>query len=97
MRKYEAIYILPPSLTDSEVQEVADNFKSVVEKNGGSVERAALWEKRKLAYDIGGHKEGNYVLMHFESGPQVPAELSRLMGINDTIVRHRIYTREETA
>lgn len=97
MRKYEAIYILPASLTDSEVQEVADNFKSVVEKNGGSVERASLWEKRKLAYDIDGHKEGNYMLMHFESGPQVPAELSRLMGISDTIVRHRIYAREEVA
>lgn len=97
MKKYEAIYILPASLAEDEVQAVADSFKSVVEKNGGSVESAGLWEKRKLAYEIAGHKEGSYVLMHFESGPDVPAELSRLMGINDTVVRHRIYSREDTA
>jgi small subunit ribosomal protein S6 len=95
MRKYEAIYILPASLSDSEVQEVADNFKSVVEKHGGDVHDAGLWEKRKLAYEVDGHKEGNYVLMHFSSEPQVPSELSRLMNINDTVVRHRIYSVED--
>jgi len=94
-RKYEAIYIVPPSMTDEEVQKVADNFKSVVEKNGGTVESAAKWDKRKLAYEIEGHREGNYILMHFESPAAVPAELNRLMRISDDVVRHRIYSREE--
>ncbi|MCU0315965.1 MAG: 30S ribosomal protein S6 [Fimbriimonadaceae bacterium] len=94
-RKYEALYIVPASLTDAEVQEVADNFKGIVEKNGGTVESAGLWEKRKLAYEIGNHKEGNYILMHFEAPSQVPAELNRLMRINDQVIRHTILLREE--
>lgn len=95
MKKYEAFYIVPPTMTDDEVQKVADNFKSVVEKNGGVVESAEKWDKRKLAYELKGFREGNYVLMHFEAPAQVPAELNRLMRINDNIVRHTILVRED--
>ncbi|MBX7136104.1 MAG: 30S ribosomal protein S6 [Fimbriimonadaceae bacterium] len=93
-RKYEAFYIVKPNLNDAEVQAIADKFKGVVETQGGSVEKAAKWDKRKLAYEINGLKEGNYVLMHFEAEAKVPAELNRQMRISDDIVRHRIYLRE---
>ncbi len=82
-------------MSDSDVQKVADKFKSVVEDNGGSVEKAAKWDKRKLAYEVRGYKEGNYVLMNFEAPATLPKELNRLMQISDDIIRHRIYTIEE--
>ena len=50
--------------------------------------------KSKLAYEIDGFKEGNYIMMHFESGPTVPHELNRLMGIHDDVIRHRIFKFE---
>ncbi len=95
MKRYEAFYIVPPTMTDDEVQKVADNFKSVVEKNGGEVESAGKWDKRKLAYEIKGHREGNYVLMMFKAPSQVPAELNRLMRISDDVIRHTILLNEE--
>ena len=95
IHKYEAFYIVPAAKSDDEVQKVADHFKDVVEKNGGTVESAAKWEKRKLAYEIGEHREGNYVLMNFDSSSQVPAELNRLMLISDDVIRHRIFSRED--
>lgn len=94
-RKYEAIYIVKPELSDGDVQKIADRFKGVVEDKGGSVEKAGKWEKRKLAYELNGLREGNYILMNFESKADVPAELSRLMRISDDVVRHRIYKIEE--
>lgn len=93
-RKYEAFYIVKPSLSDPEVQAIADKFKGVVEAQGGSVEQAAKWDKRKLAYEVNGLKEGNYVLMLFEAAAKVPQELNRQMRISDDIVRHRIFLRE---
>ena len=94
-KKYEALYIVRPDLSDADVQKIADRYKGVVETNGGTVESAEKWgDKRKLAYEINGLKEGNYILMFFEAGPKVPAELSRLLGISDDVVRHRIYIRE---
>ncbi len=91
-RAYEAFYIVPAVKSDDEVQKVADHFKEVVEKNGGTVESAGKWEKRKLAYEIEGHREGNYILMNFTAPGTVPAELNRLMLISDDIIRHRIFT-----
>lgn len=93
MKKYEAFYIVPSALNDEELQKVVDQFKEVVEKNGGNVESAGLWEKRKLAYEINGHKDASYVLMNFEAPPACPAELSRLMKISDSVIRHRIYAQ----
>ncbi len=93
-RKYEAFYIVRPELTDADVQKIADKFKGVVEDKGGAVEKAAKWDKRKLAYEIKGLKEGNYILMNFEADPKVPAELNRLMRISDDVIRHMILVNE---
>jgi len=94
-RKYEAFYIVKPDLNDTEVQQLADRYKGIVEDQGGTVEKAAKWDKRKLAYEIDGHKEGNYILMNFEAEAKVPAELGRLLRISDDVIRHRIYKIED--
>jgi len=96
MQKYEVMAIVKPDITDADVQKLADRFKGVIEEKGGSVERAAKWDKRRLAYEINGFKEGNYVLLNFESEGSVPQELNRLMRINDDIIRHRIFSVEQT-
>ena len=87
--------IAKPELADADVQKLATRFKTVIEEHGGSVEKAEKWDKRRLAYEIDGFKEGNYILMNFEAGPAVPQELSRLMRINDDVIRHRIFAMEE--
>lgn len=94
-RKYEAFYIVKPDLSDADVQKIADRFKDIVENNGGTVEKASKWDKRKLQYEINGYKEGNYILMLFEAGPKLPAELNRLMRISDDVIRHRLYKLED--
>ena len=94
-RKYEAFYIVKADLTDADVQKIADKFKEVVENQGGTVEKAGKWDKRKLAYEINGHKEGNYIFMNFEADPKVPLELNRLMRISDDIIRHRVFKLED--
>jgi small subunit ribosomal protein S6 len=94
-RKYEAMYIVRPDMADGDLDKLAERFKAVVEEKGGKVANAGKWEKRKLAYELRGHKEGNYVLMNFESGPAVPQELNRLLGIHDDVIRHRIYKLDD--
>jgi len=95
MKKYEAMYIVDGALDDGAVQSIAEKFKSVVEGQGGTVDQAEKWEKRKLAYPINGTKEGNYILMQFAAGPKVPLELNRQMRISDDVIRHRIFLAEE--
>ena len=89
-RKYEAFYIVSPTHSTDELQVIIDKFKGIVEKNGGSVEKAEVWEKRKLAYEIQKLREGNYIIMIFDGPAPLPAELDRLMRIDDQIIRHTI-------
>ena len=95
MRKYEAMAIVKPDINDSDVQKLADRFKKVIEDGGGAVDSAGKWDKRKLAYEIEGYREGNYVLFNFEAAATIPLELNRLMRINDDIIRHRIFKIED--
>lgn len=93
-RSYEALYIVRPELKDADIQKIADRFKKVVEDKGGAVSKAEKWEKRKLAYELNGLKEGNYIIMNFQAEGDVPAELNRLLRISDDVVRHTIVKQE---
>jgi small subunit ribosomal protein S6 len=94
-RSYEALYIIPASASDEDVEASVTKHKQAIEESGGTVDKAEKWQKRKLAYPIKGHVEGNYCILHFTAPPNVPSELSRLFRINDQVIRGRIYLRED--
>jgi len=92
VRHYEAMYIVDPDLTDEQFEPIVERYKKVVADMGGVVGETGKWEggRRRLAYPIKGRSEGVYVLMPFESGIEVPAELDRVLKISDDIIRHII-------
>jgi small subunit ribosomal protein S6 len=61
-REYELVYILPPDSTEQQVNELHEQIVGVVSRMNGTMERTENWGRRKLAYEIGRHKEGIYVL-----------------------------------
>ena len=92
--KYEVMYIINPNLSEEETAAVVEKFKALVEQNGTLEEREEMG-KRKLAYEINYISEGYYVLVKFTSGPDFPAELDRVLGITDGILRSLITRRPE--
>lgn len=92
--KYEVLYILNPNLTEEETQGIVEKFKTLIEQNG-VVDEMEEWGKRKLAYEINYLSEGYYVLVKFTSGPEFPAELSRILGITDGVIRSLVTLRPE--
>ncbi len=96
-RPYEAIYIVDPDLGEEQVNAIADRYKSLVETNGGTVEKIDVWERRKLAYAIKGRTEGIYVVMQFTGVPSVEAELRRIFQISEDQLRAMIVKPEEGA
>ena len=92
--KYEVMYIISPTLSEEETAAVVEKFKGLVEANG-TLEELEDMGKRKLAYEINYLTEGYYVLMKFTSGPDFPAELDRILGITDGIMRRLITLRAE--
>ena len=92
--KYEVMYIISPNLSEEETAAVVEKFTGLVEANG-TLEELEEMGKRKLAYEINYLTEGYYVLMKFTSGPDFPAELDRILGITDGILRRLITLRAE--
>ena len=91
---YEVLYVLNPNLTEEETQAIVEKFKTLIEQNG-TVDEMEEWGKRKLAYEINYLTEGYYVLVKFTSGPELPAELDRILGITDGVIRSLVTLRYE--
>ena len=72
-----------------------ERFKTLVAENGGTVEGVDKWERRRLAYEVKGKREGIYVVMNFSGEPAAEAELGRVLGITEGILRH-IVVRSDT-
>ena len=94
IEKYECMYVLNPNLTEEETAALVEKFKTLIEGNG-TIDELQEMGKRKLAYEINYLKEGYYVLVKFTSGPEFPAELDRVMGITDGVIRSLITLRQE--
>lgn len=92
--KYEVLYVLNPNLNEEETQGIVEKFKTLVEQNG-TIDEMEEWGKRKLAYEINYLTEGYYVLVKFTSGPEFPAELDRILGITDGVIRSLVTLRYE--
>ena len=67
-------------------QALVEKFKAMVEAEG-TLASVDEWGKRRLAYPINDMAEGYYVLMNFESKPEFPAELERVMKITEGVMR----------
>ncbi|MCR5090175.1 MAG: 30S ribosomal protein S6 [Oscillospiraceae bacterium] len=92
--KYEVMYVISPKLSEEDTAAVVEKFKALVEANG-TLDELEDMGKRKLAYEIDYNTEGYYVLMKFTSGPEFPAELDRILGITEGILRRLITVRPE--
>ena len=84
--KYEALYIIDPAQGEEGITALVEKFKAMVEAEG-TVANIDQWGKRRLAYPINDLNEGYYVLMTFESKPEFPAELERVMKITEGVMR----------
>ena len=84
--KYEVLYIIDPAQGEEGIAALVEKFKAMVEAEG-TVSNVDEWGKRRMAYLVNDLAEGYYVLMNFESKPEFPAELERVMKITEGVLR----------
>lgn len=93
-RYYESMYVIDANLTDEQIDSIIAKYTKLIADQGGEVRAVGRWDKRRLAYEIMGRREGLYILMFFEAEPAVSKELDRVYRISDDVFRHLI-TRVE--
>ena len=90
--KYELLYIINSAIGEEKIAEIVEKFRAMIEANG-TLEETDVWGNRQLAYPINDLTEGYYVLVRFESKPEFPAELDRVLKITEGVLRSMITTK----
>jgi len=85
-RRYEVVYIFDSALDEAAVNERLAKFHSLL---GAGVQPAVNhWGKRTLAFPIGRHETGYYVVTQFEAAPTVLPEFERAIKLNEGVIRY---------
>lgn len=91
---YEVVIIFKPDLGEEATAALVEKFKTLIEQHG-TVAEVDEWGKRHLAYPIDDITEGYYVLMTFTADAAFPAELDRVLRINDSVMRSLIVCKDQ--
>ena len=88
MIDYEILLMLDPDLSEEQQGAVVARTRELIERSGGSVDRHDVWGRRKLAYEIDKKSDGAYHLLLFSCSAETLDEVSRVLKIDDTVMRH---------
>ncbi len=83
---YETLFVVDLSLGGEAVRGLVSKFIGMISENG-VLTGVNEWGKRRLAYPINDKNEGYYVVATFNAPQAFPAELDRVFGITEGIMR----------
>jgi small subunit ribosomal protein S6 len=87
MAVYEGMFILDPAKFARDPGAASQQVADMITQQGGTVLAARIWDERKLAYPIKGHKKGVYWLTYFKMPSGGLTALERQCEISDDIIR----------
>ena len=94
-RKYELVYVVSPDATEDQVTDLHNQVDAIVQRMSGTIEKTDNWGRRRLAYEIGRHKEATYVVETITGGGDLMKEIDRRLKVTDLIIRHLVVRVDE--
>jgi small subunit ribosomal protein S6 len=95
-RQYELVYLITPEATEQEVTDLHTQIEQIVQRFGATFDKTENWGRRKLAYEIGHHREAIYVVETISStSGDVMKEIDRRLRVIDQVIRHLVVRVDE--
>ncbi|HEY51676.1 MAG TPA: 30S ribosomal protein S6 [Dehalococcoidia bacterium] len=88
LRDYELVLVINPEVAEGTLEAAVNNVNQFITGKGGVISDKEQWGKRKLAFPIKRHLEGNYVLTRCKMKPAWARELDATLNISEDILRH---------
>jgi small subunit ribosomal protein S6 len=85
---YEILLMLDPDQAEARQDEIVARTRDLVEKAGGTWQSHDPWGRRRLMYPIAKKEEGVYHLVVFDAEAATLDEVSRVLKIDDAVLRH---------
>ncbi len=94
-RQYELVYVVSPEVGEDGVKDLHTQVEAIVSGLGGRIAKTDNWGRRRLAYEIGRHKEGTYVVNLVEGPGELVRELNRKLKVMDQVLRYLVVRVDE--
>jgi small subunit ribosomal protein S6 len=95
LRDYELVVVLSPDIRDDEVPASIERVQQAITGRGGEIVDVNHWGRRRLAYPIKRHLEGNYVVSQIRLDPDRVSDLEQNLRISEDVLRHMIVKADE--
>jgi len=95
LRAYELMFIIDPTLDSDAAEKIIQKVSQVIAAQGGEISNLDRWGKRRLAYEIDGHREGTYNVIQFRCSAAGSQEVNRVLRITDGVIRHLLVKQED--
>lgn len=88
LNKYETIYILKPDIKENINLDLVNQYKLLIQKNGGQNILTQHRGRRHLNYNIDHYYDGIYVQVNYEGNGYLVNMLEKSMKFNNNIIRY---------
>ena len=94
-RQYELVYIVTPEASEQEIADLHTQIEQIVQRFNGTFDKTENWGRKRMAYDIGRHREGNYVVETITGSGELMKEIDRRLRVIDQVIRHLVVRVDE--
>ena len=95
MAKYEHTFVARPDISPAQAESLLEDLKTLVEENGGTVNKTEYWGLRTLAYRINKNRKGHYGYIDMEAGNKVLDALDYRQRYADDVMRRMTIKGDE--
>ncbi len=88
MPLYEHVFLARQDLSPQQVEELAAQYKGVVEQMGGKVPKTEYWGVKSLAYRIRKNRKAHFTLFNIDAPAAAIREIERQESINEDVLRY---------
>jgi len=87
MPLYEHVFLARQDVSSQQVEALVEQFKGVIEQNGGKIAKVEAWGVKSLTYRIRKNRKAHFTLMNIDAPPAAVAEMERIERINEDVLR----------
>ena len=97
MNQYETVFILTPVLSDAQMKEAVEKFRTFLTDNGCEIVNEEEWGLKKLAYPIQKKSTGFYCLLEFKGEPSIVKKLEIAFRRDERVIRFLTFRLDKYA
>ena len=87
MPLYEHVFLARQDVSGQQVEALVEQFKSVIETNGGKVSKVEPWGLKSLTFRIRKNRKAHFTLMNIDAPSAAVSEMERQQRINEDVLR----------